>query len=114
MTNKQTKKPQYPKPISKGAVLKFASTNYAARPMIFWEKAKIWDWHDLLRNDDGTPDKDLLLRRLSELHIHFSDDAVPDNKRSMVIVVKVTIPTQREWLRLCEKYGYDTDHVGHV
>ena len=114
MKKRQTKKPSYPKPISKSAVLKFASTNHAARPMLFWEKAKIWDWRELLTDDEGTPDKLLLLERLSELHVHFSDDAVSDNKRSMVIVVKATIPTQREWLRLCEKYGYDTDHDGNL
>lgn len=114
MTQKQTKRPLHPKPIPKRAVLKFAASRHAARPMIFWEKAKIWDWQELLNDDEGRPDKELLLKRLSELHIHFSDDDVPDNEQSMVLIVKATIPTQREWLRLCEKHGYDTGQEGDV
>lgn len=98
----------YPKPLSKKLVTDFALKHHSERPMIFWEAAKVWDWSDLLRDDDGKPDKELLLHRLSELHIHFSDDAVKDNKRSMAIVIKVTLPTQRKWLKLCEKYGYET------
>lgn len=109
---KQKSKSTYPKPLGKKSVLEFALKHHSERPMIFWERAKVWDWSELLRDDDGKPNKELLLQRLSELHIYFSDDAVPDNKRSMAILVKVTIPTQREWLRLCEKYGYETDVGG--
>lgn len=109
---KQKSKSTYPKPLSKKSVVDFAVKHHSERPMIFWEKARVWDWSDLLHNDDGKPDKELLLQRLSELHIHFSDDAVPENKRSMAILVRVTIPTQREWLRLCEKYGYETNVGG--
>ncbi len=102
-------KPTYPKPLSKKLVTGFAAKHHALRPMIFWEKARVWDWGDLLHDDFGKPDKELLLERLSQLHLHFSDDAVTDNKRSMVAIVKVTVPTQRDWLRICEKYGYEPD-----
>ena len=106
---KRKSKPTYPKPLSKKLVTDFASKHHAVRPMIFWEKARVWDWRDLLHDDFGKPDKGLLLERLSQLHLYFSDDAVTDNKRSMVMIVKVTVPTQREWLRICEKYGYEPD-----
>ncbi len=69
----------------------------------------MWDWRDLLHDDFGKPNRELLLERLSQLHLYFSDDAVTDNKRSMVMIVKVTVPTQRDWLRICEKYGYEPD-----
>ena len=105
----QKSKSTYPKPLSRKLVTDFASKHHAVRPMIFWEKARVWDWRDLLTDDFGEPDKELLLQRLSELHLYFSDDAVTDNKRSMVMIVKVTVPTQRDWLRICEKYGYDSD-----
>jgi len=105
-------KPSYPKPLNKKTVVDFAVKHHSERPMIFWEKARVWDWNDLLRDENDQPNKELLLQRLSELHIHFSDDAVKDNKRSMAILVKVTLPTQREWLRICEKYGYETDVGG--
>jgi hypothetical protein len=106
---KKKSKPTYPKPLSKKLVTDFASKHHAVRPMIFWEKARVWDWRDLLTDDFGEPDKELLLERLSQLHLYFADDAVTDNKRSMVMIVKVTVPTQRDWLRICEKYGYDSD-----
>lgn len=109
---KQKSNSTYPKPLSKKSVVDFALKHHSERPMIFWERAKVWDWSDLFCDDDGKPDKELLLQRLGELHIHFSDDAVKDNKRSMVVIAKVTIPTQREWLRLCEKYGYESDIGG--
>jgi len=102
-------KPTYPKPLSKKVVLDFALKHHQTRPMLLWENSKVWDWKDLLTDKDGQPNKELLLQRLSELHIHFSDDAVKDNKRSMAVLLKVTIPTRREYLRLCEKYGYETD-----
>jgi hypothetical protein len=109
---KQKGKPTYPRPLNKKTVVEFGVKHHSQRPMIFWEKAKVWDWSELLCDDDGKPNKELLLQRLSDLHIYFSDDAVPENKRSMAILVKVTIPTQREWLRLCEKYGYETNVGG--
>jgi len=109
MKKKQPKKPSYPKPIAKSAVLRFAATNHAARPMVFWEKARVWDWLELSRDENGNANTDLLLQRVRELNLHFSDDNIADNKRSTAFVIKATVPTQREWLRLCEKYGYDSD-----
>ena len=109
MKNKKKSKPTYPKPLSKRLVTAFAAKHHALRPMIFWEKARVWDWRDLLHDDFGKPNRELLLERLSQLHLYFSDDAVTDNKRSMVMIVKVTVPTQRDWLRICEKYGYEPD-----
>jgi len=102
-------KPTYPKPLSKKTVVDFALKHHQTRPMLLWENSKVWDWKDLLTDKNGQPNKELLLQRLSELHIHFSDDAVKDNKRSMAVLLKVTIPTRREYLRLCEKYGYETE-----
>ena len=114
MKKKKNIKPKYPKPLSKKTVVDFAIKHHSERPMIFWEMAKVWDWDDLLRDENDQPNEELLLQRLSELHDHFSDDAVRDNERSMAILVKVTVPTQREFLRLCEKYGYDSELEGTV
>lgn len=111
---KKSNKPKisYPKPLSKRLVTEFALKNHADRPMIFWEKARVWDWVDLSLDEHGEQSHELLLERLSDLESYFSDEAVSDNKRSMAIIVKVTVPTQRDWLRICEKYGYETDLGG--
>lgn len=105
-------KPTYPKPLSKKLVTEFASQHHNYRPMIFWENAMVWDWADLSLDEHGESNKQLLLQRLSELESYFSDEAVADNRRSMALIVKVTIPTQREWLRICGKYGYETHLSG--
>ena len=106
---KNKNKPTYPKPLNKKTVVDFAVKHHSERPMIFWENVRIWNWYDLLLGPDGKPDKELLLQRLSELHIFFSDDGVVDNRRSIAVIAKVTIPTRREWLRLSDKYGYELE-----
>ena len=111
-TKSKNSKASYPKPLSKKLVTEFALKHHADRPMIFWEKARVWDWADLSLDEHGERIHELLLERLTELESYFSDESVTDNKRSMVIIAKVTVPTQRDWLRICEKYGYDTDIDG--
>jgi len=109
MKKKKYIKPKYPKPLSKKTVVDFAIKHHSERPMIFWEMGKVWDWLELSRDANGNANTDLLLQRVRELNLHFFDDNIADNKRSMAFVIKATVPTQREWLRLGEKYGYDSD-----
>lgn len=104
---KKSDKHLYPQAISRSAVMKFAKKHHAARPMIFWEKATVWDWMELAQDEKNQANTDLLLERVSDLQRYFSNEDEPDNNRSMVIIVKALVPTRREWLKLCQKYVYD-------
>ena len=76
--------------------------------MVFWELARVWDWKELARTEDGEFSKAAFLSQMSSLYDHLTDETIKRNSRSMVFVAQATVPTQREFLRLCDKYGYDT------
>lgn len=108
-TQKRTAAKPFPAPLAKRLVLKCAHESHALRPMIFWEMAKVWDWMELATDDSGRTSTDALIYNLSNLHIYFKNSEVKDNSRSVALVLKVTMPTQKEFRRLCQKYGYDPD-----
>jgi hypothetical protein len=98
-----------PSPISRRTVLRYAAQEHAARPMIFWEKARLWDWAELSLDVDGEANTEVLRQNLLALNDHFQDETIPSNKRSTVLIIRATVPTQREFLRLCDKYHYEID-----
>ncbi len=100
-----------PTAIPKEDVLSFAELIESEGPMIFWETVTMWDWMEL-SGDSDTPDKELLLHNLARLHDHFTDDSTEDNKRSMAVILKVTLPTEGAKQRLQQKYGYDESPWG--
>ncbi len=75
--------------------------------MVFWEMARLWDLTDLAKTNDGKIGKAAFLSQMSRLYDHLTDETIKRNTRSTVFVAQATVPTQREFLRLCEKYGYD-------
>jgi hypothetical protein len=98
----------FPSPLSKRLVLQCAKQNHALRPMLFWEMARIWDWTELATTENGEISKAAFLSQMSQLYDHLTDDTITRNSRSMAFIAQATVPTHREFLRLCEKYGYDT------
>jgi hypothetical protein len=77
--------------------------------MIFWEKAQLWDWAELSSDAGGEANTEVLLQNLVALNDHFHDETISSNKRSTVLIIRATVPTQREFLRLCDKHGYEAD-----
>ena len=98
----------FPPPLSKRLVNKYALQKQVGRPMLFWEMARLWDWTELAKTESGDTSKAAFLSQMSRLYDHLTDESISRNSRSMVLVAQVTTPTQREFLRLCDKYGYDT------
>jgi hypothetical protein len=98
----------FPSPLSKRLVVQCAQQSHAVRPMVFWEMARVWDWTELAKNHNDEISKATFLVQMSQLYDHLTDESVKRNSRSMAFIAQVTVPTQREFLRLCDKYGYDT------
>ncbi len=96
-----------PTEIPKEDVLRFAEMIESEGPMIFWENSQLWCWMEMAGGTD-LPDKETLLRNISNLHDHFTDDSIEDNERSMAVILKVTLPTEGEKQRLQQKYGYES------
>ncbi len=67
----------------------------------------MWDWKELATIQNGELSKVAFLSEMGRLYDHLTDDTIKRNSRSMAFIAHVTVPTQREFLRLCEKYGYD-------
>ena len=107
-TQKLTATKPFPSPLSKRLVIQCAQQSHALRPMVFWEMARVWDWKELATTQNGEFSKAAFLSQMSQLYDHLTDETIKRNSRSMVFVAQATVPTQRELLRLCDKYGYDT------
>lgn len=104
--NKKHPVRSYPKPLSKRQVLKFALHQHSPRPMVFWEMARVWDGMELATDDCGGVSKEAFLRNASTLYDYLSDDQSRLNGNCAVLVVQARVPTNKEYIRLCEKYGY--------
>ncbi len=107
-TQKLTAATNFPSPLSKRLVLQCAQQSHALRPMVFWEMARVWDWTELATTQNGELSKAAFLSEMSRLYDHLTDETIKRNSRSMAFIAQATVPTHREFLRLCEKYGYDT------
>ncbi len=107
-TQKRTAKQPFPPPLPRRLVLQGAQQSHALRPMVFWEMARVWDWTELATTENGEISKAAFLSQMSQLYDHLTDDTITRNSRSMAFIAQATVPTHREFLRLCEKYGYDT------
>jgi hypothetical protein len=107
-SHKRTATKPFPSTLSKRLVLQCAQNNHALRPMLFWEMARIWDWTELAKNHSDEISKATFLVQMSELYDHLTDETIKRISRSMVFVAQATVPTQREFLRLCDKHGYET------
>lgn len=107
-TQKRCATKTFPTPLSKRLVVQCAQQSHALRPMVFWEMARVWDWTELATTKNGELSKAAFLSEMSRLYDHLTDNTIKRNSRSMAFIAHVTVPTQREFLRLCEKYGYDT------
>jgi hypothetical protein len=106
---RKKKKPvqNFPQPIPKKDVLKGASEVYSKRPMLLWENSRVWDIRDLATGGDGKLNKEKFLHEMSALWDHLTDESRNRNSKSMNIWLQTKLPTQREHLRQCEKYGYE-------
>jgi hypothetical protein len=107
-TQKRTAAKLFPPPLAKRLVLQGAQQSHALRPMVFWEMTRVWDWTELATTESGETSKAAFLSQMSRLYDHLTDDTITRNSRSMAFIAQVTVPTQRELLSLCDKYGYDT------
>jgi len=88
---KKRMKPVTPRPVSRRELLALGKS-VARADIDIWEFIKVWDWTSLLSDDEGKPNKHLLLDRLAQLHIHFSDSDIPSNEKSCVCVVRFEAP----------------------
>ncbi len=104
----RTAKQPFPPPLPRRLVLQCAQQSHALRPMVFWEMARVWDWTELATTQNGELSKAAFLSEMSRLYDHLTDETIKRNSRSMAFIAQATVPTHREFLRLCEKYGYDT------
>jgi len=80
-----------PRPVPRCELLALGKS-VARADIDIWEFIKVWDWTSLLTDDEGKPNKQLLLDRLAQLHIHFSDSEIPSNEKSYVCVVRFAAP----------------------